>query len=225
MEYDWPAVRESLSRITVISNPGNEPVSLFGEGDGLRCVGIGTDAAVFQTNLAPSYAFKVYAEDKTSKIGTEAEVYGILGESSYFSTCFSATDHYLVLSYEEGPTLFDCLLQGIHVPQQAIADVEEARKYVLEKGLNPRDIHLKNILLQDGRAKIIDVSEYVLPGDDQRWEHLKNAYEEYYHLLDGRPVPSWILEAIRKWYHQRRRYFSSFEEFKKFVLKYMTIKK
>ena len=58
-------------------------------------------------------------------------------------------------------TLFDCVLQGIHIPEQVINDVEDAREYVRNKGLNPRDIHLKNILLQNGRAKILDVSEYI----------------------------------------------------------------
>ncbi|MFC2949531.1 serine/threonine protein kinase [Virgibacillus sediminis] len=225
MKNDWESARESLSKVKVVSNPKNEPVTIFGGSEGLRCVGVGTDAAVFQSVLAPSYAFKVYAEDKASKIKTEAGVYELLEESPYFSRCFAVTEHYLVLSYEEGPTLFDCLLQGIHIPQQVIDDVEEAREYVRERGLNPRDIHLKNILFQDGRARIIDVSEYVLPGDDLRWEHLKNAYDEYYHLMDGRPVPFWLLETIRKWYHQRRSYFSSFEEFKRFVLKYTTFKR
>ena len=70
-------------------------------------------------------------------------------------------DNYLVLSFEEGITLYDCLLQGIPIPKQAIKDVDDAREYVRQKGLNPRDIHLKNVFLQNGRAKIIDVSEYV----------------------------------------------------------------
>src|SRR5690606_26217314 len=47
----------------------------------------------------------------------------------------------LVLSYEEGKTLFDCILEGIHIPEQVIQDVEEAREYARSKGLNPRDIH------------------------------------------------------------------------------------
>ena len=38
---------------------------------------------------------------------------------------------------------------------------------------------------KNGRAKIIDVSEYVQPGNDLRWEHLKKAYDQYYHLIEG----------------------------------------
>lgn len=101
--------------------------------------------------------------------------------------------------------------------------MEEAREFIRQKGLNPRDIHLKNILLQNGRGKILDVSEYKKPGNDFRWEHLKKAYEDYYHLIDGKPVPFWLLETIRRWYNQRSKYFSSYEEFLKMVLKFVRI--
>jgi hypothetical protein len=68
----------------------------------------------------------------------------------------------LVLSFEQGVTLYDCLLQGVRVPEQAIQDVEESREFVRSQGLNPRDIHLKNVLLQEGRGKVLDVSEYII---------------------------------------------------------------
>lgn len=108
----------------------------------------------------------------------------------------------MVISYEEGMTLYDCLLKGIHIPEQVIHDVDDARKDAFDRGLNPRDIHLKNILLHNGRAKIVDVSEYLKPGDDKRWEYLKEGYQEYYHLIDGKALPHWILETVRKWYNQ-----------------------
>jgi hypothetical protein len=219
MKSDWDIAIDSISKITVFSNPNNEPVTISGDADDLKCIGVGTDAAVFQSLYAPAYAFKIYAKDKVTKVKVEANVYHILGDSPFFSTCFASYDEYLVLSYEEGKTLFDCILQGIHIPEQVVNDVEDAREYVRNKGLNPRDIHLKNILLQNGRAKILDVSEYTLPGNDFRWEHLKKGYEQYYHLIDGNPVPFWLVETIRKWYNQRSKYFSSYEEFTKIVLK------
>ncbi|MCK1987903.1 serine/threonine protein kinase [Lysinibacillus fusiformis] len=218
MENDWDKAIGSLSKIKVFSNPNNEPVTICGEANDLKCIGIGTDAAVFQSLSVPAYAFKIYAKDKVHKVKVEATVYQVLEESPYFSTCFAAYNEYLVLSYEEGKTLFDCILQGIHIPKQVVNEVEEAREYVRKKGLNPRDIHLKNILLQNGRAKIIDVSEYTLQGNDHRWEHLKKGYEQYYHLIDGNSVPFWLVETIRKWYNQRGKN-SSFEEFTKYILK------
>lgn len=221
MEKDWVIAAHPLSKISISSNLNNKPVSIHGSSDDLRCIGVGTDAAVFQSIHTPSYAFKIYAEDKISKIQLEANVYKKIGDSAYFPKCFAAHDRYLILSFEKGITLYDCLLQGIHIPKQIIHDVEAARSYVRKQGLNPRDIHLKNILLQDGRAKIIDVSEYGNPGNDFRWEHLKKAYEDYYHLIDGKTIPVWLVETVRNWYNQRSNETSTFDEFMKNVLKLM----
>lgn len=221
MENNWDIAMDSLSRISVFSNPNNEPVTISGGADDLKCIGVGTDAAVFQSLSVPAFAFKKYAKDKITKVKVEANVYQILGDSPFYSSCFAAYDEYLVLSFEEGKTLFDCVLQGVHIPEQVINDVEDAREYVRSKGLNPRDFHLKNILLQNGRAKILDVSEYILPDLDLRWEHLRKGYDQYYHLFDGSPVPFWLVETIRKWYNRRNKYFFSYEEFIKSVVNFL----
>jgi len=203
MIRDWLLVDEMLSQIEVLSNTDNKPVSIHGNSDELKCIGVGTDAAVFQYVHTPSYALKLYAEDKRDKIQTEAKVYQELSGSSFFSKCITARERYLVLSYESGITLYDCLLQGIPISPQVIQDVEDARSYARNRNLNPRDIHLKNVLLQNGRAKIIDVSEYLQPGNDYRWEHLKRAYHTFYPLIEGNAVPQWILESIKRRYNQR----------------------
>lgn len=223
--HNWQAAAQSLANITVTASRDNEPVTMIGIAEGFRCIGVGTDAAVFQSAAAPEYAFKVYAEGKKDKLEAEAAVYAQIGSSPYFSSCYGKDDRMLILKYEEGPTLFDCLLQGVIVPEQAILDVEDARDYIREIGLNPRDIHLKNIMLQNGRAKLLDVSEYIKPGNDFRWEHLKRAYEEYYSIIDGKPVPFWLLDTIRKWYHHWNRYSASFEEFMRIVSKQLNYRK
>lgn len=199
---NWQWADPFLSNISITSNPNNEPVTIHGSSEHLRCIGVGTDAAVFQSKAVPSYAFKKFAGDKGHKIKIEQKVYELLGESPYFSTCFGSADDYLVLSFEKGVTLYDSLLQGIPIPNQVIQDVDNARDHARKKGLNPRDIHLKNILNQNGRAKIIDVSEYVMPGNDYRWEHLKQAYQSYYPMIEGKPIPHSLVEKIRKWYNR-----------------------
>ncbi len=225
MDNNWEKAMDSLTQITVTSNLNNDPVTIHGEADDLRCIGVGTDAAVFQSFKSPAYAFKIYAEDKVSKIKVEEHVYNVLEDSPFFSTCYGSYYNCLILNYEEGTTFFDSLLQGVHIPRQAINDVEEAREYVRKRGLNPRDIHLKNILLQGGRAKILDISEYVKPGNDHRWEHLKKAYDEYYYLIDEKPIPFWLLETIRKWYNHWTKYYSSYEEFMKMVMNHTVFKR
>lgn len=225
MENIGQAAAQALGAIKVTASSDNAPVMIEGTVEGYRCIGVGTDAAVFQSLSFQDYAFKLYADGKRDKLEAEADVYRRIGSSPYFSTSYGVYDGLLVLKYEEGPTLFDCLLQGIHIPEQVIQDVEDARHYIRQIGLNPRDIHLKNILLQDGRAKMLDVSEYIKPGNDFRWEHLKKTYDEYYGVIDGKPVPFWLLDTIRKWYHHWNRYSSSFDEFMRIVFKQINYKK
>lgn len=224
-QHCWQAEALALSSIKVTASSNNKPVVICGVAKGLRCIGVGTDAAVFQSESSPKYAFKVYAEGKKDKLEAEASVYTQIGSSPYFSSCYGKDDRMLVLKYEMGPTLFDCLLQGIYVPKQAIADVEDARAYIRQMGLNPRDIHLKNIVLQNGRGKLLDVSEYIKPGNDFRWEHLKRAYEEYYSIINGKPMPFWLLDTIRKWYNHWNRYTTSYDEFMRIVYKQLNYRK
>ncbi|GKW45988.1 serine/threonine protein kinase [Planococcus sp. NCCP-2050] len=225
MGHTWQHLADALEDVKVISNPGNEPVTIEGIAAGMRCVGVGTDAAVFQSMVLPQFAFKLFAEGKQTKLQAEAKVYKILGTAPGFSRCYGVSTRFLVLKFEEGPTFFDCLLQGIHIPEEAVRDVENAREFVRQKGLNPRDIHLKNIVLQEGRAKLLDVSEYIKPGNDFRWDHLKMGYTEYYHLIDSKPMPFWVLDTVRKGHHRWQRYFTSFDEFMSIISKQIGYRK
>ncbi|KAB8129335.1 serine/threonine protein kinase [Gracilibacillus oryzae] len=213
MSEKWQEAERYINNINVIASSNNDPVTIHGNTDHVKCIGIGTDAAVFQLVKLPKYAFKIYAKNKTHKIEQEAEIYQLIGDSQYFTNCFGYTDQWLVLQYEEGITLYDCLLRGIKIPEQVIKDVDSAREYARSRGLNPRDIHLKNILLQDGRAKIFDVSEYLEEGNDYRWEHLKKAYYGYYYLIEGKSVPHFLVETVRKWYNQQKVNQENIDEF------------
>lgn len=202
MNPDWAQAEEVLGHVEIIGNENNKPVTIRGSADDLRCVGIGTDAAVFYYHKTPHYAYKVYSDQALEKKGVEASVYENLQGAPYFARCYGEGPNYLVLSFEQGITLYDCLLQGIPVPEQAILDVEEAREFIRSKGLNPRDIHLKNVLLQEGRGKVLDVSEYVQEGNDHRWEHLLWVYNHFYPLISGVQIPAWIVETINHWYNR-----------------------
>jgi len=201
---------EAFTQIKVFSKENNGPVSIKGKWSGLHCIGIGTDAAVFQFETFPLYAFKRFAEDKHEKYEMEIKVYSHLNNSAYFPTFYGAKNQYLILSYEPGVTLYECLVRGIHIPRGVIYDVEEARSFVRKQGLNPRDIHLKNIILHEGKAKLLDVSEYLKPDNDLRWESLRKGYEELYDLIDGKEIPIWMIETVKKWYDQYQ-YTASFD--------------
>lgn len=202
MVMDWKAAEEAIGCIGVFGDDSNRQVEIIGEADGLSVIGIGTDAAVFYYEGTPAYAYKVYSEHALQKKSIERDVYKQLEGIPYFPQLYGEGSNYLVMSYEPGPTLLDCLIEGIPVPPQAIKDVEEARRLVRERGLNPRDIHLKNVILQNGRGKVLDVSEYVEGGNDKRWEHLVWAYETFYPTIEGRRIPEWLLDAVKKSYQK-----------------------
>ncbi|WP_421385088.1 serine/threonine protein kinase [Bacillus salacetis] len=218
MVAEWQEIIPQINKLVIKANPNNEPVSIDGSADGLVLAGTGTDAAVFRSLLLPHLAFKVYADEKCGKKAVEEYVYDRLGTSPYFSKKIGSGENFLVLSYEEGTTLYDCLLQGISIPLNVINEVEEAREHIRNQGLNPRDMHLKNILLYEGKVKIIDVSEYIQPGNDHRWEYLRRGYEQYYRYIDGKPVPSWLAETVRTWFNQSKDSHFTFEEFMKKVM-------
>jgi len=215
---EWDIAEKELSKVKVTSNGENELVNVKGSSDKFECIGVGTDAAVFRFVYTPKYAFKVFSDDKLGKIEIETEVYSKLGNSEYFPEYYGRGTNFLVISYEEGITLYDCLLKGLHIPKQVIEDVDNARNYVFNRGLNPRDIHLKNILLHEDRAKLLDVSEYMKQGNDNRWEYLKEGYQEYYHLIDGKAFPHWIIETVRKWYNQAKSDSFNVQDFAKGLL-------
>lgn len=197
---NFKEIESLIDQIVLEAYPDNRLVTVHSLPQGFRIIGRGTDAVVVGHDDAPSHVWKVFASDRLHKLENEYKVYQQIGKSPYFSTCFGKSDRYLILSYEKGPTLYECLEQGIEIPEQAIADVEAARAYIREIGLNPRDIHLRNIVLQNGRAKLFDVSEYIHPGNDGRWDHLVQAYEYFYPMIRGKKIPSWLIDMVKKAY-------------------------
>lgn len=199
---DWFQAEKALQQIRVIGSDRNELVDIIGRAQGVRCIGTGTDAAVFAYDGLPQYAFKVYSDHALDKLDHEKKVYERLRGLPYFPTYYGSGPNMIVISHEAGPTLLECLEQGIPVPEQVMLDVEAARTAVRERGLNPRDIHLKNVLLQNGRGKVLDVSEYIQDGNDNRWEHLVWAYYNVYPRIEGTPISPRMLQTIKWAYNQ-----------------------
>lgn len=215
---DTDLIDQQIQQIQLKANQGNQLVTVLSIPIEWEIVGVGTDAVVVRHPQIPSSVWKVYADERLDKKEAEYQVYQRLGTSRYFATCYEQGDRFLRLSYEKGPTLYQCLEEGIEIPEQIIDDVNAARQYAREKGLNPRDIHLKNVLLQDGRAKLIDVSEYMKPGNDRRWEYLVLGYRHFYSLIRGKKVPTWLIELVKNAYeNQKSDQFSVIDFCQKFV--------
>jgi len=197
-------VEQRLRAIRIRASASNEPIVIEHLPAPLRLLGSGTDAVVVQHPGLPEQAFKVYAPQTVGCLADEYHAYQRLGGSPYFAACLGHGAFYLVLSYEGGPSLYECLVRGIPVPARAMADVEAARAYAQSVGLHPKDAHRNNVLLQSERARILDVSKYVAPGDEDRvWDLLAEGYRRVYPLLRGRPVPVWLIELVKRRYKAR----------------------
>lgn len=130
-------------------------------------------------------------------------MYRRLGETRSFPVCYQAKEGYLVLKRINGISLFDCVRFGIPIPPQVIEDVEEALAEARQKGLFPHDVHGKNVLMDQGRGYIIDVSDYLKNIPDTKWHDLRKAYYRIYlpFIKDrGWKIPLWVLEGVRKGY-------------------------
>jgi hypothetical protein len=194
-------VEDLLAEIRIRASASNEPIVIEHVPAPLRLLGSGTDAVVVQHPGLPERAFKIYAPETIGCLADEYDAYQRLAGSPYFARCLGQGPFYLELSYEPGPTLYECLVQGIPVPEQAMADVEAARHHARQVGLHPKDVHLKNVLLQGNRGKILDVSKYVAPGDEDRvWDHLAEGYRRFYPVIRGRRIPVWVIEMVKRRY-------------------------
>lgn len=199
---DREKLEKDLDKMIIHANPQNKRVMIGKIPPVFQVVGVGTDAVVVSHPMLPGKVIKVFAPEKVHKKRREWKVYQQLGEHPNFTRCYGHGKNYLILDYEEGPTLYQCLEEGIPIPKQVIKEVDEARHYARKQGLNPRDIHLNNILLQNGHAKLLDVSEYLLPGNDRRWELLRWGYIYFYPLIRGRKVPKWLIISVKNGYYQ-----------------------
>ncbi|MGZ4123300.1 MAG: serine/threonine protein kinase [Tumebacillaceae bacterium] len=199
MQEDFNAL---VDEIRVVSRNPRDPVHVLSHPETWRCVGVGNSAAVFQPRDHQELAIKVYADSHAHVCQEEANIYEQLGESPYFPRYYGRGDNFLIIEYRAGRNIYDCLLNGVFIPEQVIADVEEAIAYARGRGLNPSDIHVKNVLVHEGRGFLVDVSDYGQEDPCKRWESLKKAYFDYYLDLykPGLTITMWVLETIRKWY-------------------------
>ena len=222
---DSETVEALLRAIRIRAFASNEPIAIDHLPVPLRVLGKGTDALVVQHPGLPERAFKVYAPETVGCLADEYLAYGHLAGSPYYAACLGRGDFYLVLSYEPGPTLYECLVEGIPVPAGAMADVEAARAYARSVGLHPKDVHLKNVLLQGDRARVLDVSKYVAPGDeDMVWDALAEGYRRFYPLIRGRRIPVWVIEMVKRRYKAQAAEQFSLDQFGAKMLRVLALR-
>lgn len=172
-----------------------------------QLLGAGNYAAVFYHPDYPDVVVKLYAPGRPG-LAEEVEVYRRLGSHPAFSECFYAGESFLLLKRLHGVTLYDCMHLGLRIPPRVIRDIDEALDYARARGLYPHDVHGRNVMMQDGRGLVVDVSDFLHQETCSAWDDLKKAYYWFYLPILSRlrlRLSYRLLDVVRVGYRLFRR--------------------
>lgn len=199
---------ELRPNVDILSEDHHHPVTVKHYPQPWECLGKGNYAAVFNHPDFPEWVVKIYARNRTGFV-EEAEVYQRIGSHPAFSECYYAKDGLLVLKRLYGTTLYDCVHRGIPISKTVIQDIDQALIYAKNCGLNPHDIHGKNVMVAaDGRGLVVDISDFLEPEVCYAWPDLKRAYYWIYRpFIAGLQlkIPYTLLDQVRTIYRILRR--------------------
>lgn len=191
--------------VDIVSRNPADPVEVLYCPKPWKLLGCGNYAAVFAHPEYPGYVVKIYGRNHEDLV-EERYVYEQLGEHPGYSRCYGHGTRYLILKRIEGVTLYDCLHKGIRIPEKVICDVDQALEYAKRRGLYPRDVHGKNVMVSCGRGVIVDVSDFCKKEECPKWKDLRKAYYKIYKPYFYKypvKVPYPLLNAVRvgyRWY-------------------------
>ncbi|WP_025786365.1 serine/threonine protein kinase [Sporosarcina sp. D27] len=158
----------------------------------LKLIGTGRSAFVFKVKSL-NIAIKVFFPDSTYIAKEEAEIYKTLQDISYFPYIYEAGVNYIVMDFIDGYTLFECMTHGKIITSDHIKEIDYALSLASDLGLNPSDIHLRNIFItSNDEIKLIDVARYRQLKDCRQWSNLKKAHRQFYskrYFLKKVPIP------------------------------------
>ncbi|WP_110114008.1 serine/threonine protein kinase [Bacillus sp. CGMCC 1.16541] len=200
-------VKETLLPYLQISSDRlHEPVVVTNTPQYWKCIGVGNYAAVFEHQDYENWVVKVYSREP-QQIKQEVKVYKQLGIHPAYSELIGYGENYLILKKLKGVTLYEAVHQGIPIPEQVIKDVSEALDYARKRGLNPFDIHGKNVMMKENRGYVVDVSDFYKSGIDRKWRDLVKAYYKVYvpffYKYNIR-IPYFLLNGVRRGYRLYR---------------------
>ncbi|MGM0873228.1 MAG: protein kinase family protein [Bacillota bacterium] len=167
-------------------------------------IGTGRSACVFKIK-GTNKVIKVFPPQFIHIAQIESDIYRMLTDIDYFPTIYETGPNFLTMDYIKGETLFSCLNKGIPIDVKHIKEVDHILDLVRKAGLNPSDIHLRNIIITpDNKIKMIDVARFKQKKHCTQWEDLKNAYFCYYqHPLFPKKFPESILNLVAALYKRQ----------------------
>jgi hypothetical protein len=198
---------ELLPNIQLSTEGPFDPIIVRNFSNTWKTIGSGNYAGVFLHQSNPKWVVKVYGR-KPEDLIKEVEVYKKLGNHPSFSSLIDYGDNYLILKRIDGMNLFDAVVQGIRIPESVIQDVDEGIEYARTVGLNPFDVHGRNVVMSDGRGYIVDVSDFYKQGKCRKWDDLKKAYYKVYIPFIHKyhpPIPFSVVNSVRKGYRLYRK--------------------
>ncbi len=166
-------------------------------------IGEGRSAKVYKLPGVPR-VIKVFHSGKEHAAAAEIAAYEVVGGlEPYYLRMHDYGSNYIVLDFFDGKTIHEMLVEGRFIQESIIKHIDKALAMARQYGLNPKDVHIKNILVQDQTVKLIDLARFSGEGVCTRWEDLKKAY---YHLYVNPLFPkklsaAWI-EQIASQYKQ-----------------------
>lgn len=170
---------QEFAASVAIASGEHKPI-LLAYDPSLTLIGTGRSAYVFKLPQS-NKALKVFFPAYSHLAKEEAEIYQILKHIAYYPTLYEAGSNYLVIDYIEGSTLFNCITKGIVISDDTIKEIDKALQLARQEGLNPSDIHLRNIFLTlDKEVRIIDVARFRQTKACIQWRDLKYAFYHYY---------------------------------------------
>lgn len=176
-------------------------VVLAEKDDRLRLIGEGRSAFAFRIS-GTDLVLKVFFPPFERIAAEEAEIYKELKGNPFFPALYDSGCNYLVIDYVQGTTLFNCLVKGIPIASRHIKEVDDALQLAREKGLNPSDIHLRNIIVTPkGDVRLIDVARFRQTKKCSQWDDLKIAFYKFYkHKRFPKKVPEYAMNLVAFFY-------------------------
>lgn len=191
----------NLQRNVLVNTNGLDFVTVEGEDMNFELIGCGCSSAVFRSKRQPEVAVKIYSPEHVKEVFSEVMAYKKVKGIPCFPRLYLYGVKYLAIEFIEGKSLYDCLIQGIEIPEHIITQVDEAIAIAKARGLVPSDVHFKNIILNGDKVTLIDLSDYMAARHISRWERLKFFYKTVYrYFLRGYKIPKRLIDFGRKTY-------------------------
>ncbi|WP_078429727.1 serine/threonine protein kinase [Alkalihalobacterium alkalinitrilicum] len=178
-------------------------MSIVAKDENLELIGTGKSAAVFKVS-STKLAIKVFYPQYTNLANVEADIYRKLNGIDYYPTLHADGPNYVVIDLIEGNTLYSCLNKGIEVHEKVINEVDNALRFAKKRGLNPSDVHLKNIFITpDSAVRIVDVARFTQEAPCPKWKDTKKAYYKFYRRgILPKKMPTFLLDTIGRIYRK-----------------------